>query len=62
MYSDAATTTSFPDLVVEKIDGKYHVFLNDANLPRLKLSEAYQEIARDKKKFEARTRSSSPTS
>src|SRR5205823_4320294 len=27
-------------------------FLNDANLPRLKLSRAYQEIARDKKKFE----------
>jgi len=41
-----------PDLVVEKIDGKYHVFLNDANLPRLKLSRAYQEIARDKKKFD----------
>jgi RNA polymerase sigma-54 factor len=41
-----------PDLVVEKIGDKYHVFLNDANLPRLKLSRAYQEIARDKKKFE----------
>ncbi len=41
-----------PDLVVEKIGDKYHVFLNDANLPRLKLSKAYQEIARDKKKFE----------
>ena len=41
-----------PDLVVDKIDGKYHVFLNDANLPRLKLSRAYQEIARDKKKFD----------
>ena len=41
-----------PDLVVEKIAEKYHVFLNDANLPRLKLSRAYQEIARDKKKFE----------
>lgn len=41
-----------PDLVVEKIDDSYHVFLNDANLPRLKLSRAYQEIARDKKKFD----------
>ena len=41
-----------PDLVVDKIDDKYHVFLNDANLPRLKLSRAYQEIARDKKKFD----------
>jgi len=41
-----------PDLIVEKIAEKYHVFLNDANLPRLKLSKAYQEIARDKKKFD----------
>ncbi len=41
-----------PDLIVDKIDGHYHVFLNDANLPRLRLSKAYQEIARDKKKFE----------
>ena len=41
-----------PDLIVDKIDDRYHVFLNDANLPRLKLSRAYQEIARDKKKFE----------
>jgi RNA polymerase sigma-54 factor len=41
-----------PDLVVDKIGDKYQVFLNDANLPRLKLSRAYQEIARDKKKFE----------
>jgi len=41
-----------PDLIVDKIDDRYHVFLNDANLPRLKLSRAYQEIARDKKKFD----------
>ncbi|HUQ46873.1 MAG TPA: hypothetical protein VM053_01370, partial [Gemmatimonadaceae bacterium] len=41
-----------PDLIVDKIDQHYHVFLNDANLPRLRLSKAYQEIARDKKKFD----------
>jgi RNA polymerase sigma-54 factor len=52
MYSDAGDNYIIPDLVVEKIDGQYHVFLNDANLPRLKLSKTYQEIARDKKKFE----------
>jgi RNA polymerase sigma-54 factor len=52
MYSSAGDNYIIPDLVVEKIDGVYHVFLNDANLPRLKLSRAYQEIARDKKKFE----------
>ncbi|MGQ0539605.1 MAG: RNA polymerase factor sigma-54 [Gemmatimonadaceae bacterium] len=45
-----------PDLVVEKIDGAYHVFLNDNNLPRLRLSRAYQEIARDKKKFDGENR------
>jgi RNA polymerase sigma-54 factor len=51
-YSDLSDNYIIPDLIVEKIDGKYHVFLNDANLPRLKLSKTYQEIARDKKKFE----------
>jgi RNA polymerase sigma-54 factor len=52
VYSEAGDNYIIPDLIVEKIDGKYHIFLNDANLPRLKLSRAYQEIARDKKKFE----------
>ncbi|MCC6927391.1 MAG: RNA polymerase factor sigma-54 [Gemmatimonadaceae bacterium] len=51
-YSDASDGYIVPDLVVEKIDGQYHVFINDGNLPRLKLSKAYQEIARDKKKFD----------
>ena len=41
-----------PDIVVEKIDGQYLVFINDGNLPRLKLSRTYQEMARDKKKFQ----------
>jgi RNA polymerase sigma-54 factor len=40
-----------PDLVVEKIDGQYKVFLNDSGLPRLRISKTYQDIARDKKKF-----------
>jgi RNA polymerase sigma-54 factor len=40
-----------PDLVVDKIGGEYLVFLNDTNLPRLKLSRTYREIAKDKKKF-----------
>src|SRR5213593_3482548 len=56
VYSDASDNYIIPDLIVEKIDGKYHVFLNDANLPRLKLSKAYQEIARDKKKFEGESK------
>jgi RNA polymerase sigma-54 factor len=52
IFSSAGDNYIIPDLVVDKIEGKYHVFLNDANLPRLKLSKAYQEIARDKKKFD----------
>ena len=40
-----------PDLVVEKVDGQYRVFLNDQGMPRLRLSRTYQEIARDKKKM-----------
>jgi RNA polymerase sigma-54 factor len=52
IYSTASDNYITPDLVVDKIDGQYHIFLNDANLPRLKLSRAYQEIARDKKKFD----------
>ena len=40
-----------PDLIVEKIDGEYLVFLNDTSLPRLRLSRAYREVARDKNKF-----------
>ncbi len=37
--------------MVEKIDGQYLVFINDGNLPRLKLSRIYQDLARDKKQF-----------
>ena len=40
-----------PDLIVEKIDGEYLVFLNDTSLPRLKLSRTYRDIAKDKNKF-----------
>jgi len=40
-----------PDLIVEKIGGRYQVFLNDTGMPRLRLSRSYQEIARDKKKL-----------
>jgi RNA polymerase sigma-54 factor len=40
-----------PDLIVEKIAGEYMVFVNDTSLPRLRLSRAYREVARDKNKF-----------
>jgi RNA polymerase sigma-54 factor len=40
-----------PDLIVDKIDAEYLVFVNDTSLPRLRLSRAYREVARDKNKF-----------
>jgi len=55
-YSTRSDNYIIPDLVVDKIDEQYHVFLNDANLPRLKLSKAYQDIARDKKKFDGESK------
>jgi RNA polymerase sigma-54 factor len=51
-HSDATDNYIVADLVIDKIDGKYHVFINDANLPRLRLSKVYQEIARDRRKFD----------
>jgi RNA polymerase sigma-54 factor len=32
-----------PDLVVEKVDGEYIVYLNDSNIPRLRVSRAYRD-------------------
>ncbi|MEJ2539340.1 MAG: RNA polymerase factor sigma-54 [Gemmatimonadota bacterium] len=45
-----------PDLIVEKIDGEYMVFANDTNLPRLRISQAYRDVARDKNKFKGENR------
>jgi RNA polymerase sigma-54 factor len=45
-----------PDLIVNKVENEYLVFINDGNLPRLKLSKSYQDIARDKKKFDSESK------
>ncbi|MBC8085784.1 MAG: RNA polymerase factor sigma-54 [Phycisphaerae bacterium] len=55
-FSPASDNYIIPDLVIDRIDGVYHVFLNDGNLPRLKLSKVYQEIARDKKQFDGESK------
>ncbi len=55
-YSAGGDNYVIPDLVVDKIGQAYHIFLNDGNLPRLRLSRAYQEIARDKKKFDTESK------
>src|SRR3954462_570736 len=50
-YSEQSDGYIIPDLIVEKIGGRYQGFLNDTGMPRLRLSRSYQEIARDKKKM-----------
>jgi RNA polymerase sigma-54 factor len=50
-YSNRSDGYIIPDLIVDKVDGKYHVSLNDSGVPRLRLSRSYQDIARDKKKL-----------
>ncbi|HEX9610661.1 MAG TPA: RNA polymerase factor sigma-54 [Gemmatimonadales bacterium] len=55
-HSAANDVYIIPDLIVEKVDDKYHVFLNDSGLPRLRISRTYQEIARDKKKYDVESK------
>jgi RNA polymerase sigma-54 factor len=50
-----------PDLVVERVNDEYLVMLNDRHLPRLRISSAYEDVMRGKKKSdlsegEAKTR------
>ena len=42
-YSASSDGYVIPDLIVDKIDGQYRVFLNDTGVPRLRLSRSYRE-------------------
>ncbi len=55
-YANRSDGYIIPDLVVDKVDGQYHVYLNDTGVPRLRLSRSYQDIARDRGKMTAEHR------
>ena len=55
-YSASGDGYVIPDLIVERVDGQYRVFLNDNGVPRLRLSRTYQQLARDRKKMSAENR------
>jgi RNA polymerase sigma-54 factor len=38
-----------PDLLVERVDDEYVVLLNDRNVPRLRISSAYESVLREKR-------------
>lgn len=50
-HGDRTENYVTPDLIVDRIDGRYQVFLNDTGVPRLRLSRAYQDIARERGKM-----------
>ena len=58
-YSSANEAYIIPDLVVEKIDGAYKVFLNDSGLPRLRISRTYRRSRATRRNSRAKTRTSS---
>ena len=55
-YSAQTDAYIIPDLVVEKVDDRYLIFLNDSGLPRLRISRTYQDLARDRRKFDGESK------
>jgi RNA polymerase sigma-54 factor len=55
-YSADPEEYIIPDMVVDQVDGDYLVFVNDTSLPRLRLSRAYREVARDKNKYQGESK------
>lgn len=53
---DSRTNYVVPDFIVEKIDGKFVVSLNDWNVPPLRISNTYKSMLMDKKNTDTETR------
>jgi len=45
-----------PDLVVEKVEDKYVVFLNDRHIPRLRINPSYRDMLRGERSRKDKTR------
>jgi RNA polymerase sigma-54 factor len=54
----AAEDTKYvtPDLIVDRVSGEFVVSLNDRNVPRLRISQAYQQMLRNKSAGQDETR------
>ncbi|MCB0282751.1 MAG: RNA polymerase factor sigma-54 [Calditrichae bacterium] len=53
---DSRTNYIVPDFIVEKVDGKFVVSLNDWNVPPLRISNTYKNMLLDKKNTDSETR------
>src|SRR4029077_820003 len=49
-----------PDLVVERVEDEYIVLLNDRNVPRLRISSAYDSVLKDRKNADKGTPGGDP--
>jgi len=46
VFTDEEPRYVTPDMVVDLVDGEYEVYLNDKNVPRLRISAAYENVLR----------------
>lgn len=53
---DSRSNYIIPDFVVEKVDGKFEVQLNDWNIPPLRISNTYKRMLMDRKGTDKETR------
>jgi len=42
-----------PDMIIDRVDEEYVVMLNDRNVPRLRISSAYESVIKEKKRSDA---------
>jgi RNA polymerase sigma-54 factor len=54
--SDEEVKYVVPDLLVERVDGEYVVLLNDKNVPRLRINQAYEAVLRGQRKVDSKER------
>jgi RNA polymerase sigma-54 factor len=55
-FAARAAEYVIPDLIVEKVEGRYLVFVNDTDLPRLRLSRSYQAVVRDRRRLDGESK------
>ena len=55
-YVSDAENIIVPDVIVENVEGRLRVALNDWNMPRLKINESYKLMLKDKGKVNKETR------
>ena len=55
-FAAGAAEYVIPDLIVEKVEGRYVVFVNDTHLPRLRLSRSYQDVVRDRRQLDGESK------